>query len=148
MALGNFYESDEFEKVDLDTAAEYYKIAAEMNKPYALYKTGRFSEKGIHQYSSEREARENILKFYEAAMKLGSVEATLRLAQIYEKGELGVEVSKDEALRLYRVVDHDEEAMNSIGSILYEKKQYKRAAELFRKSAEKGNPTGLNNLGT
>jgi len=148
MALGNFYESDMYEKVDLDMAADYYKIAAEMNEPHALYKVGQLSEKGIYQYKNERDTRENVLKYYEAAMEQGSVDATIRLAQIYEKGELGVKVNKDQALSLYQTADNDEEAMNSIGSILYEKGQYKRAAEFFRKSVVKGNPTGLNNLGT
>ena len=83
MALGNFYESDMYEKIDLDMAADYYKIAAEMNEPHALYKAGQLSEKGIYQYKNERETSENVLRYYEAAMEQGSVDATIRLAQIH-----------------------------------------------------------------
>jgi TPR repeat protein len=66
---------------------------------------------------------------YKSAMQLGSVAATIRMAKIYEKGEHGVEVDKEKALSLYEEVAHDDVAINSIGSILYEKGQFKRAAE-------------------
>ena len=148
MALGNFYENGLGERVDNEMAAYYYKIAADLKQPYAMYKTAQFIEKGVHQCKTESEARDQMFLLYRSAMEHGNPDATIRLAQIYEKGEHGVKVNKQEALKLYQEVAHDDEAMNSIGSILYERGDFKRAAELFRKAAEKGNATGINNLGT
>ena len=147
MALGNYFGSNNGEQVNHDLAAYHYKIAADLKEPYALFKTGQYIEKGIHQYSTDEEARIEMFKAYRLAADLGNVDATIRLAQIYERGEQGVEVDKDRALELYDEVSNDDQALNSIGSLLYERCQYKRAAEYFRKASEKGNVESINNLG-
>lgn len=147
MALGNFYECNVDGQVNHDMAAYYYRIAADLKKPFALFKIGQFIERGVHQYSTEEEAKESMLKIYQSAMDLGSVDATIRLAQIYEKGEHNIKIDKEKALRIYEEAPNDDEALNSIGSLLYERGQFKRAAEYFRKASEKGNITSLNNLG-
>ena len=54
---------------------------------------------------------------------------------------------RNKAIQFYQEVT-SEEAMNGLGSIYYEKEDYKKAIEFFKKSAEKGNQIGLNNLGT
>ncbi|CAI2385066.1 unnamed protein product [Moneuplotes crassus] len=147
MALGDFYESDLQHRADYEMAAYYYKIAADLNQPYALYKTGYFIEKGFHNYNTDDEARIAMFRSYKAAMELGNTEATLRYAQIYEKGEHSVKVDKDRALKIYEEVSFDDQALNSIGAILYERGQYKRSAEYFRKASEKGNIESISNLG-
>lgn len=133
MALGNIYENGLGLRTDLDMAAYNYKLAANFDKPYALYKTAYFIEKGINQYNSQEVANQEMLKYYTNAMDRGSDEATIRLAQIYEKGEFGIEVDKQKAYEYYQEVPDSEESMNSIGSLLYDKGEYKRAADLFRK---------------
>ena len=56
MCLGNIYENGLGGiPVDLDYAAQYYRNAANYQKPHALYKTAYFIEKGIIQYSSPEE---------------------------------------------------------------------------------------------
>ena len=147
MALANFYESNLVDQVNHDMAAYYYKIAAELKKPYALYKTGYYIEKGTLQLNTDEQAKTEIFKNYKAAMNLGNAEATIRLAQIYEKGELDVIMDKNKALELYEEVSYDDKALNAIGSLLYERAQFKRASEYFRKASEKGNIESLNNLG-
>ena len=87
------------------------------------------------------------LYFINNAIECGSIEARMRIAQIYENGEYSVVIDKEKALQLYQE-STSEEAMNGIGSIYYEKGDYKKALEYFKKSAEKGNQIGLNNLGT
>lgn len=115
---------------------------------YAQYKKAQLIEKGVHHCQTDKEAKDQMFLLLNSAKENGCAEAKLRLAQIYEKGEFGMKQNKDEALKLYLEVDIFEEAMNSIGSILYERGKYKRAVEFFKKSAFKGNATGLNNLGT
>lgn len=148
LALGNIYEKGLGVRADLEAAADHYKMAAEYGKPLALYKIGQFIEKRVIQYNTKKESIEQMFENYTNAIEAGSVEAKIRIAQIYEKGEYGVVVDKKKALQLYQDAADHEEAMNSIGFFLYERGDLKRAADFFRKSADKGNATGLNNLGT
>ena len=64
LALGNIYEKGIGIKVDLDMASYFYKAAAQLKHPYALFKAGQFIEKGIGQYKSQEEANEQMFIFY------------------------------------------------------------------------------------
>lgn len=148
MALGKIYEEGVGVKADRYNAFVYYFDAAQRREPYAIYKCAVLMEKG--EGEPDEEVRLNkAYQYYKLANDLGSTKARVRMAQILENGEFGVQEDKRKAYELYEsVVTEEDEAMNSIGSICYAQQDYYRAVELFDKACEMGNAAAMNNLGT
>jgi TPR repeat protein len=132
-------------------AFEYYDRAAEF-EPYALLKLGQFMEQGKYEegYKGVKHLQYAYGFYYRATqLQDGCREALFKLGDYQHHGKAG-DVNLGQAIRKYQesAAEGNAEAMNALGSLFYnEMRDFKQAAEWFKKAADRGFTRALNNLG-
>jgi len=133
-------------------AFEYYDRAAEFD-PYALLKLGQFMEQGKYEegYKGVKNLQYAYGFYYRSTQfQDGCREALFKLGEYHHYGRTG-DKNLGQAIRKYQesAAEGHAEAMNALGSLFYnEMRDYKQAAEWFKKAADRGFSRALNNLGT
>ena len=101
----------------------------------------------------EKDSKQGIA-YLKKAVEKGDKDAAFNLGVIYEHGQHGENKDINQAVAYYEIgADKDDaNCMNNLGYILEHSEEYpqdyKRAFELYKRSAELGNSGGYNNLGT
>ena len=83
---------------NIDSAVDFYFIAAEAGNPEALYLIGHLYETGIGLDKSNKDAKNYYLK----AANKGNVDAMMKIAHLYKKGKGGLQKSKQQAMLYYQ----------------------------------------------
>ena len=148
VALAKLLEKGVGVKKDPEEAYQYYKEAAEMDNPEALFRLGQIYEKGNPFEEPEMvEGRpipplKKAIEYYERAAEEGFSEAMTHLGLMHEKGEnLRGDLEIAEELYQGAAKRNHPAGLNHLGSFIYKiKKDHKTAVEFFQKAADLGCP--------
>lgn len=140
-------ESERKGKIAQAEAAEFYRQAADLGLPAAMFSLGRAYDKGLGVDRNPEMAAQ----WYRKAADAGHGGATASLGTMYEFGE-GVPIDISEAVKLYRAAADKDDAngMTSLGFLYAEGKGVARdlieARRWYAKAAERGQPRAMFNL--
>ena len=124
-------------------AFEWYKKAADLGEPNAIFGVGRcyFTGRGVKK--DEQAGMKLLLK----SAELGSVEAQYFVGVAYLNGVI-IKENKTEAEKFFKkAADQGHpDAMVELGNIYTDQKKPEEAVALYRKAAELGNAEAMHNL--
>lgn len=147
--LGLAYATGTGVEKDEKKAVELYMKAAAAKHPPATYAMGLMTLLGRGLPKDEAAA----VDWFRRAVNLGHAAGSHNLAVITERGMYGVAKDDAAARKLYEQAAKDEypASLNNLGLMCQAgrggEKDDARAGELFRRSAELGNPEGMFNAG-
>lgn len=151
LELGYRYDKGIDLKKDHEKAVELYLKAEKQNNAMAQNNLGWAYHQGVgvkQDYAKAKEWYEKAIANKEGSKKARAL-AMNNLGDLYRDG-LGVETNFDKALELYleaeKIRPHSGTEFE-IGLLYGDKKDYKKAAEWYQKSAAQGNSRAQNNLG-
>lgn len=149
--LGYRYDEGIGLKKDHEKAVELYLKAEKQNNATAQNNLGWAYHQGLgvkQDYTKAKEWYEKAIANKEGSKKTRAL-AMNNLGDLYRDG-LGVETNSDKALELYleaeKIRPHSGTEFE-IGLLYEDKKDYKKAAEWYQKSAIQGDSWAQNNLG-
>ena len=141
---------------DLVEAAKYYDRARALIEPRADAGDAQAQEWMGDLYREGRGVEQNgdfAVYWYTQSAQVGRVSSYVKLARMFERGEAGVAVSPEEALRYYELAGQNDDAQ----SLFTIAKRYAdgdgvtvdkvRAAELFERAAKAGDTRAYARLG-
>lgn len=137
--LGNMYEWGQGVTKNLAKAFELYENAAQDGDPSGYTNMGRMYHEGLYVAKDINKA----VIYYTKAADLGNYGGIINLAMLYQTGA-GVPLDAYKAVELYEravKIDHTGAAYYNYGCVYYFgcgkiRKDYKKAYELFMKSAD------------
>ena len=141
--LGCLYYYEKGLGIDDAKAKEYFEKGAELKCPDAITMLGQMYYFGDGVEKDQLKGQ----KYYEEATKLGSADAEFSLGCIYQNtGRLRSDFTKAN-LHFARAAEKGQpQAINDLGVFYDEKRDYKRAKQLYEESAKLNNPLAMINL--
>lgn len=124
----------------LSAAERYFKLSADQKNAPALYNLSKITEAKDPVKSAE---------YMKQAAQLGLAEAEVTYGLMLERG-FGVKKNVDEAIKYYKLAakKNDKNSQYNLALMLLNNADFKRAAILFKKSADQGHQLSALNLAT
>ena len=141
--LGCLYYYEKGLGKDFIKAKQHFEDGAKLKCPDAMYMLGQM------YYFGDGVDRDPILaqKYYEEAAKLGSADAEFNLGWIYQNtGRLRSDFTKANLYFARAAEKGQPQAINNLGIFYYDKRDYKRAKQLYEESAKLNEPLAMINL--
>lgn len=142
--IGQMYEDGLGVKANLDSAMNYYQIAAKYEDPFSQNRLGVY-----YFYQSTTSSYQKAFEYFQSAAKQNNEYAYLNLGIMYQSGR-GVDVDLVNAEKCYQLAKNlgNVPAITQLGLIYLSRAEYKKAITYFEMAAEQHDGNAFMHLGT